>query len=701
MQVDESLIEFATEQQAKAIRAYIEHGSYAKAAAELGINQASFGNLIKRAKRKMPGNLPKPTQEEKKREKELESRITELEQRLHKLRGSGFRLPVGKKTNLDGKPFCRVCIPDTHGCLVDKDAIAAFLSDLEVIKPAEIVMLGDHLECGGFLAQHHTLGYVAQTEYTFDEDVMATNQLLDSIQTICPNATIDYLEGNHERRIENWCVTEALRNTRDAEYLRRMFSASSVLGLEQRGIRWIRQGQYYDGLPIPATIKRGCCYFTHGSSTAKHAASEHVKKFGGNVVYGHCFSGDTEVLTSSGWKLYDDLVVGSEVGTISLKNGEFEWQQTTDLFKHSHYKELVHIKTPTVDAMVTHDHAMVLTSRGASSMSDGIAQRNLRRVPAKELLDKSAFTIPLSGLNSNPDYDISDDMLRFCAWVITEGNISDQGQGGHIRIAQSDNDKKGGMKALDALLERLNVSHSKIKRYEKQTVGDGQYRNYDAYQYTVSRKNPICDEFKRLCPGKTLQPWMQKLSSRQWEILLETLILTDGSKHGAAQNSYQYATNKKIEADLIQSLCAMNGCRSSCISRTQNSAHYYCITINTRGLAHVTDSKPTVVPYEGRVWCCSVPNQTLVMRRNGKVFVAGNTHRADSYVIRTIGAGVIGAWSPGCLCILQPLWQHTNPTDWSHGYGLQLVSDDGSFLHINVPVINGKSYLGPLFKAVA
>ncbi len=52
MQIDESLIEFATDQQAKAIRAYIEHGTHEKAAAALGINCSSCQNLIKRAKRR-------------------------------------------------------------------------------------------------------------------------------------------------------------------------------------------------------------------------------------------------------------------------------------------------------------------------------------------------------------------------------------------------------------------------------------------------------------------------------------------------------------------------------------------------------------------------------------------------------------------------------------------------------------------------
>jgi hypothetical protein len=49
--VSEGLLEFATERQAIAVRAYLEHGSYAKAAKAIGIDKSSFHNLIKRVKR--------------------------------------------------------------------------------------------------------------------------------------------------------------------------------------------------------------------------------------------------------------------------------------------------------------------------------------------------------------------------------------------------------------------------------------------------------------------------------------------------------------------------------------------------------------------------------------------------------------------------------------------------------------------------
>lgn len=189
----------------------------------------------------------------------------------------------------------RVTIPDTHGCLADERAIGAMLNDLEYLKPREVVLLGDHLECGGFLAQHHTLGYVAQTDYTFKEDVASANGLLDAVMTRCPDADFYYIEGNHERRIENWCVTQALRNGQDAAYLKEKFGVEAVLGLGKRGMKHIEQGKKYCDLNVPGTIQIGNCYFTHGSTTARRPASVMLARFASNVIFGHVHRIDTVI----------------------------------------------------------------------------------------------------------------------------------------------------------------------------------------------------------------------------------------------------------------------------------------------------------------------------------------------------------------------------------------------------------------------
>lgn len=149
----------------------------------------------------------------------------------------------------------RVIIPDTHGAHADSDAIAALLADVKALHPDEIILLGDHVDCGGFLAQHLTLGYVAETSYSYEDDIAAANSFLNALQAAAPAASIDYLEGNHERRVETWCVTQTLRHNRDSEMLRRALAPEFLLDLSGRGIRYHRLSECHDDLNVPGVIK--------------------------------------------------------------------------------------------------------------------------------------------------------------------------------------------------------------------------------------------------------------------------------------------------------------------------------------------------------------------------------------------------------------------------------------------------------------
>jgi len=196
----------------------------------------------------------------------------------------------------------RVFMGDLHGYYHDTAAVAAMLSDMKKIQPAEICLLGDMLDCGGFLAQHHTIGFVAEGAYTFEDDVAATNDFLTRLQTACPDSRIVYLEGNHEHRIEKWCMTQTLAHQADAAMLYRLFGPEAVLSLKTRGIRYISQSEKAKGVSIRGTIKYGGTkspvYATHGITVCKHAAARHVERFGGNVVYGHTHRADSFVINT-------------------------------------------------------------------------------------------------------------------------------------------------------------------------------------------------------------------------------------------------------------------------------------------------------------------------------------------------------------------------------------------------------------------
>lgn len=223
--------------------------------------------------------------EETRRIAELEAAVAQLEKQLDRARAPRIKQPRIPVTRND-KTWVRWCIPDTHGAKCSRPAIDAMLYDLEAIANVrEVILLGDHLDCGGFLAEHHTLGYVTEAEYSFSDDIDAANQFLDRLQKAVPKARITYIEGNHEQRIEKWCVTSALRHQKDAALLRKIFGPEIVLSLQKRGIEFVKQGDHVGGIRSRGTIKRGKCYFTHGAAyRGPNAARKALHDFKRNVV---------------------------------------------------------------------------------------------------------------------------------------------------------------------------------------------------------------------------------------------------------------------------------------------------------------------------------------------------------------------------------------------------------------------------------
>ncbi len=194
--------------------------------------------------------------------------------------------------------WVRVIITDTHGSKCDGPAFQAALSDIKALDPDEIVHLGDAVDCGGFLAEHHTLGFVAESHYTYEQDIESANAQFDALQQAAPRAKFHLMEGNHERRVETWAITKAFRGAVDGEFLKNRICPEKLLHLKERGIPYYRENEFIKGASVPGWLKLGKCWFVHGISTAKHAASVHVQKCGGNVVYGHTHRPDTAFIST-------------------------------------------------------------------------------------------------------------------------------------------------------------------------------------------------------------------------------------------------------------------------------------------------------------------------------------------------------------------------------------------------------------------
>lgn len=274
-----------------------------------------------------------------------------LEESLRQSRNVKFKIPVQGKTKTSKGSYIRFFLPDSHGCKIDLAAFSALLNDLEYLQPKEIFLMGDHMDCDGFLAQHHVWGVVADCEYTYEQDIASCNAMLDAVQRICPNATIKYLEGNHEERIVKWCITQALRNKSDSQLLLRAIGAETVLSLEKRGIQYISKAKFYDGCRVQGTLRVGKCFVTHGTRHGKDAAKSMLNRFGAPVVFAHVH----KLLAYSDRTVHNGETAAYSVGHISgqqpcWRHGDpTDWGQGYGFQVVHSNQDFLHINVPIID----------------------------------------------------------------------------------------------------------------------------------------------------------------------------------------------------------------------------------------------------------------------------------------------------------------------------------------------------------------
>jgi 3',5'-cyclic AMP phosphodiesterase CpdA len=181
----------------------------------------------------------------------------------------------------------RIIIPDSHGFYADEAAIKSCAKDIKRLDPDEVVMLGDHVDCSGFLSTHGMPGTTEECDYSYEEDIKAAKRHLRLFTDAAPRATFHYLEGNHEARVGRWAVAQAFAKRVDAEGIRKELCPEHLLDLKGLGINYYRTDRKYQGISIPGTIRLGKCYYTHGISAGKHAAERHLDQFAASVVFGH------------------------------------------------------------------------------------------------------------------------------------------------------------------------------------------------------------------------------------------------------------------------------------------------------------------------------------------------------------------------------------------------------------------------------
>ena len=334
----------------------------------------------------------------------------------------------------------------------------------------------------------------------------------------------------------------------------------------------------------------------------------------------NCFDEHTEVLTENGWTRFADLAQGVKVATLNLTTQHLEFQEPTRYIRRHYVGEMIQSRGKTLDFCVTPDHRMLAYKKGG---------RKLRIVRASLL--KGVYTIP-SASNGLDDTHIgrielwsgkqvsAEDWAEFMGWYLSEGSATGVNGGKTKRV-------------------RVTISQSQQAHPEKCLLIEGLLRRlgfhfyYGSGSYVIESKAEQPHLWTLLHPmgnasDKHIPRGIMRLPRHCLEKLLLAMLLGDGN---SLNGLWRYSTTSQRLANDLTELLARLG-KSSRVHARQpikgKTCYSVTILLNTNQLVNSKYKKDgldvTRTAYDGEVFCVTVPNGTLLVRRHGYQMFCGN-----------------------------------------------------------------------------
>ena len=141
----------------------------------------------------------------------------------------------------------------------------------------------------------------------------------------------------------------------------------------------------------------------------------------------------------------------------------------------------------------------------------------------------------------------------------------------------------------------------------------------------ISRNVPL---WLRIFRNKTFDTWLFDESA---DVFFDELVYWDGYR--SAKNSIQYVTCNKQNADIVQAFAHITGRAAQLKVKDRREEHpkwsvAYVLDIwLTPKNCHEVRNKPKKFQFDGTVYCAETSTGFFLVRRNGRVWVTGNSGR--------------------------------------------------------------------------
>ena len=590
--------------------------------------------------------------------------------------------PMLKRT-FAGKERVRVSAGDMHGMMMDKPAVEAFLSDVRILDPDEVILGGDMLECGGWLAKHMALGYVAQTDYSYQEDVSACNWFLDQLQQAAPHALILMLEGNHEclhPEHEVLCKDgwKPIKDVTTNDLVASLTNARKVVFDKPTKIH---NYDYHGDLLTCNTCSMSFKVTPNHRLLCRHSYTGELDYRLAEDVYSAGPHASVEIPTHGtveaneypisdnelrllGWILTDGHI-SARVGISQSKeegievirnllndlNIKYTEQHRTRNIAEICGVKLLHVREQVSFDILGEDRRRVAKLLGIDNWH--YAERYKKEIPAY------AATL------SDRQFDI-----------LLEAVIA--GDGTSVGAAHC---IYGTLEFLSRLQEQCVIHGWRATISSRARGGEHAY-----WCLNLTRR-----EDYRLCA--------ESIIKQEYNGKVYCLTMPQGNFCTRHNGRAHFTGNSRVERWCVDQTMSHN--RDAEFLR-KAFAPQFMLRLEERKIQYVRRSEvyvPGLPPgwiKRGKMFFChelagGKNAASAAVARTGGNVTFFHTHQVSSGTLVLPAIGIIKAFCPGCLCQRQPLWKHSEPSNWSTGYAIDIIAADESFQHIDVPIWDGRS----------
>lgn len=352
-------------------------------------------------------------------------------------------------------------------------------------------------------------------------------------------------------------------------------------------------------------------YLTHDGVRDPAADIALAERLSAAVPMHACYDEETEVLTGRGWKNWRDVGICDEFLTLSPDN-QIEYQRPLRLVDEPYSGDMIRILTEHVDVFVTPNHNMLASRRRHCGFD------RWELVPAFQLTETCHRLRLGEGVWESPELDEAE--ARLLGFFIGDGNYSASSYciAFHLRRQRK----------IDFLRQAAQAAGFLVNN-----SGDDHYRLSCSKSFKRLAWSCYEDKQKRI-PEQFLRAGRKTLLA-----LLDGLMASDGSVSPTGKQTF--ATTSPLLASQFQEVAVKVGMAASCrlaqLARVNswggNAKPCYSLCLfrkrNIRpkigGMILTRAEEVFYEPYNGRVYCATVPNGILYVRRNGKPLWCGNS----------------------------------------------------------------------------